>query len=449
MKKVVGIVVFICSVFSLYGQIEFDRPEAFLFERKNNFLKRVDSSYLDSIKPSETVATKNKLFSIEKPKEYTGYFSLYGNGYINSNSITNEFVKAYAYNYSYIDNNLKQEQEDRFKNSNSIGYDIRSGLYGQYKSKNIRYEAGISYRDFASVQFSPAMFNLVFYGNSMYAGQTADLDPFKLYNTNYQTFYLGARTTVGSKKNMEIAGRLGFVRGGRLQKINSKNLSLYTDPNGSYLTLNGKFDVAFTEDSLYATIPPMNGAGLTSDLFYSIKGKKGTFTAELLDLGFVKWKDVATYSGDSSYTYSGINADDILGNGGIKLDPVNLTTFLDNLGLKKVVKDVTYLLPATLNLSYYRNLSSKITVSGSVRQQFVYGYKPRVSAKLAYYIKKDFVVIPTIAYGGFGRADIELGIAKTFAERLIVSANLMWFEYLVLPNSTSGNGMSVAFSYYF
>jgi hypothetical protein len=448
MKKIISVVVFICSIVSLYGQIEFDRPEAFLFERKNNFLKRVDSTYMDST-GVETIATKNKLYAIEKPKAYTGYVSLYGNGYINSNSITNEFIKAYAYTYSYIDADLKQQQVDRLKSSNVVGYDIRTGLYGQYKLKNIRYEAGVSYRDFASVQFSPDMFNLVFYGNSMYAGQTANLDPFKLYNTNYQTFYMGARTTVGSKKNMEIAGRLGFVRGGRLQKINSKNLSLYTDANGSFLTLNGKFDVAYTEDSMYATIPPMNGAGITTDLFYAIKGKKGTFTLELLDLGFVKWKDVATFSGDSSYTYSGLDVENILGTGGIKMDPINLTSFFDNLGLTKVNKDVTYMLPATLNVSYYRNISAKVSFSGSVRQQFVYGYKPRVSAKLAYYLKKDFVLIPTIAYGGFGRADIELGVAKTFAERLIVSANLMWFEYLVLPNSTSGNGMSVAFSYYF
>ncbi|WP_018343492.1 hypothetical protein [Cytophaga aurantiaca] len=445
MKKIGSIVVFICSIVSVYAQVDFDRPEAFLFERKNRLLKEVDSTDSDQ----ETVSTKNKTFSLEKEKEYKAYFSAYGSGYINSNAITNSFIKAYLYTKSYIDSDLKQQQVDRLKKSNSIGVDLKAGIYGQHTFKKIRVEAGLNYRDFYSSQYSADAYKLAFYGNSMYAGQTASLDPMSMYNVNYQTIYLGVKKTVGKKQNIQLGARLGFVRGGRLQRIHSKNLSLYTANDGSYLTLNGKFDVAYTDDSTYSAVPSMNGAGLTSDYFFSIKGKQSELAIELLDVGFVRWNDVATYKGDGSYTYDGIAIDNIIGGNGIVLDPVNLATIFENMGIHKTVKDVTYMLPSTVHVSYYRHLSPKVTITGGVRQQFVHGYIPKIYGKLAYYLKKDFVLIPTLSYGGFGRADVELGIAKSFSEHLLVSANLMWFEYLVAPSKTSGQGMSVAFSYYF
>lgn len=445
MKKISSIVVFICSIVSVSGQIDFDRPEAFLFERKNRLLKEVDTTDSDQ----QTVSTKNKIFGVEKENAYKAYFSTFGSAYINSNALTNSFTKSYLYTKSYIDDDLKQQQVDRLKKSNVIGIDIKAGLYGQYQLKKIRVEAGLAYRDFYSSQFSSDAFNLIFYGNSMYAGQSASLDPMSVYNVNYQTFYLGVKKTVGKKQNIQLGARLGFVRGGRLQKVHSENLSLYTASNGSYLTLNGKFDVAYTEDSVYSVMPPMNGGGLTSDYFFSVKGNRSEFAVELLDVGYVRWNDVTTYTGDGAYTYDGFEIDNIIGGNGIVLDPVNLSSFLESMGLTKTVKDVTYMLPSTLHVSYYRHLSPKVSLTGGVRQQFVHGYVPRVYGKLAYYISKDFVLVPTLSYGGFGRGDFELGIAKSFSNHLLVSTNLFWFEYFAAPSKTSGHGMSVAFSYYF
>jgi hypothetical protein len=445
MRKISSIVIFICSIASVFGQVDFDRPEAYLFERKNRLLKEVDSTNSDQ----QTVSTKNKTFGVEKEATYKTYFSIYGSGYINSNALTNSFLKSYLYTKSYISDDLKQQQVNRLKKSNCIGADIKIGIYGQHTVNKLRVEAGLSYRDFYSSQFSSDAFKLIFYGNSMYAGQTASLNPMNVNNVNYQTLYLGIKKTVGKKQNIQLGARLGFVRGGRLQKVRSENLSLYTDTYGGYLTLNGKFDVAYTDDSTYAAVPSMNGAGLTSDYFFSIKGNRSEFAVELLDVGFVRWNNVTTYSGNGSYTYNGIEIDNIIGSNGIVLDPVNLSSFLENMGLHKTIKDVTYMLPSTLHVSYYRHLTPKISVTGGIRQLFVRGYMPRVYGKLTYYVNKKFVLIPMLAYGGFGRADVELGIAKSFSDHLLISTNLFWFEYFAAPSKTSGHGMSLAFSYYF
>lgn len=446
MKKISSFIIGLFCVGSAVAQVEFDRPESFLFERKNRLLKQVDSTADSAI---EKVSTKRKNFSLENEVSYKGYFSAYGSGYMNSSAITNSFFKSYFYTYSFIDNDLKQQQVDRLKPSNRIGTDIKIGIYGQYKIKNTRYEAGINYREFSATQFSADAFKLVFYGNSMFAGQTASLKPMNAYVLNYQSFYMGARKNLGKKENVTIGGRIGFVRGGRLQKIRSTNTSLYTDPEGQFLTLNGKFDVAYTDDSTYSNIPSMHGAGLSTDLFFSVKDAKNELVIEVLDLGFIRWNNIVNYSGDGSYTYSGIEMNNLFSGGAFTFDPITLSSVLENMGIKKEQKDMLYMLPSTLNIAYYRHLSPKVTLSGGVRQQFVAGYVPRLYAKAAYYIKKDFVIIPTVAYGGFGRADFELGISKSFSDHFLVSTKLFWFEYLVLPSASSGHGMSLAFSYYF
>lgn len=446
MKKISSFIIVLFCVGSAVAQVEFDRPESFLFERKNRLSKQIDSANTDGV---ETVSTKRKTFALEKEVPYTGYFSVYANGYMNSNAITNSFFKSYFYTYSFIDNDLKQQQVDRLKSSNRLGTDIKGGVYGQYKIKNTRYEAGLGYRNFSATQFSADAFKLVFYGNSMYAGQTASLTPLNSYDMNYQSFYVGARKNLGKKENVTVGARVGFIRGGRLRKVHSKNTSLYTDLNGEFLTVNGKFDIAYTDDSTYSTIPSMHGAGFSTDLFFSVKDGKNELAIEVLDLGFIHWNNLVTYKGDGSYTYSGIEIDNLFNGGDLAFDPISVNSVLSNMGVNKEVKDMTYMLPSTLNIAYYRHLSPKVTLSGGVRQQFVAGYIPRAYFKTAYYIKKDFVIIPTLAYGGFGRADFELGVSKSFSDHLLVSTNLFWFEYLALPSSTSGHGMSLAFSYYF
>lgn len=446
MRKLSSVIVIIaCSIVNVFAQVDFDRPEAFLFERKNRLVKVSDTLSTDL----ELIKTKHKTFGVEKEDSYKGYFSVTGSGYINSTGLTNSFLKSYLYTKSFIDDDLKQQQVDRFKKSNAFGADIKVGIYGQYLIKNIRVEAGLAYRDFYSSQFSSDAFKLIFYGNTMFAGQSANLNPMYMNNVNYQSLYMGLKKTVGKKQNIQLGARLGVLRGGRLQKIKSNNLSLFTAADGSYLRLNGKFDVTYTDDSLYSAVPRMNGLGLSTDYFFSIKAARSELAIELLDVGFIHWNDVVSYSGDGSYTYNGLQVDNILSGNGVSLDPINLQTLFKNMGLNKTVQDVTYWLPSTLHLSYYRHLSPKITLTGGVRQQFVHGYKPNVYGKLAYYMNKKFVLIPMLSYGGFGRADVQLGIAKSFSNHLLISTNLLWFEYFAMPNKSSGHGMSVALSYYF
>ena len=450
MKKliIIAAILFVGNVSAL-AQVEFDRPEAFLFERKNRLVAisdTIETGKSDRINIGSYKYKEKKSFAVTDPIDYKGYCSVYGNADVNSNAITNSFVKSLLYNYSYIDQNLIQQQINRLKSSNRFGADINAGSYGQYRVKNILVEAGLKYRSFYAEQFSRDDFSLIFKGNNY--GQTANLSPLNVTDYTYQALYVGARKTIDKKKRITVGMRVGYIKGGSLQYARSKNMSLYTATDGSYINLNGDFQVAYSNDSTNSSVPRTTGNGMYTDFNFVIKGDKGEFVAELLDLGFIRWNNVSYYSGNGQYQYSGFNYNPLAANS-LSITSVTPVGFFDQMGLNRQTKNVTYMLPTTLHLAYFRHLTPKITVSGGVRQMAVPGYIPRVYGKLAYYIRKDFVIIPTLAYGGFGRADIELGISKTFKEHVIVSVNLFCFEYLVAPNKTSGNGLSFSMSYYF
>jgi len=274
MKKIIAAsILLFTGIFSLYAQVEFDRPEAFLFERKNRLIKKVDT--IDSRKSdrdqSEEYPKKSK-WSYESPIQYKGYFSAYGNAYINSNCITNAFIKSFLYTANFIDDNLKQQQLNRMSSSNVIGADVNIGVYGQYRINNILVEAGLKNRNFYSAQFSKDAFSLIFNGNS--AGQTANLSPLNVTDYTYQAFYVGARKTVDKKKRITVGMRVGVIRGGSLQYVRSKNLSLYTATDGSYINLNGNFQVAYSNDSTNSTAPKQQVAVYIQILILPLKGIK-------------------------------------------------------------------------------------------------------------------------------------------------------------------------------
>jgi hypothetical protein len=114
------------------------------------------------------------------------------------------------------------------------------------------------------------------------------------------------------------------------------------------------------------------------------------------------------------------------------------------MGLRKEKKSLTYFIPATLHVNYTYNHSDRLTMVTGVKHMLNAAYIPRLYIKMVYYLKKNLIIVPTLAYGGFGRGDFELGIAKSFKDKLMISANLFYLEYFLLPKKSSGNGFNLS-----
>lgn len=397
--------------FSAHAQIEIDRNDLYLLDQQDPAVeKRSDSKHLLNL----------------------------GIGFhLNANSITNDFVKGLLYQ-GFIDNERKDLVTARLKETNRGGYDFNTGITYRYQANpDLAILAGLNQRQQFNVKFPKDLFELVFRGNKQFVDQKAEIGPMTLNFFDYQSLFLGVEKNINSK--FIIGGGLSIIRGGQFNTLRIDRGTLYTAPDGSYLDFDMKFKLAFSESENFFT---SNGIGLAANWNASFIQEKGRLNFEIRDLGFIRWSNLRTYEGDSVYRYEGIKVNNVLTFSDSIFSQIKVDSIAADLGIKGFEKDFTYTIPATFHVNYVRYLSEKITLVGGVKYMLRSAYIPRVYVKGLYYFSDDFFIAPVIAYGGFGRLDFELGAAKSFNGKLILSANAFYLEYLLLPKKTSGQGFN-------
>ena len=157
--------------------------------------------------------------------------------------------------------------------------------------------------------FPADVFNVAFYGNANYAGESAKLSPFNLNAISYQQLEIGfVCTNVFGKAKLGVG--VSFLAGQQLQQI-SMSLQVTCIQTHSDNTFNS----IQTQNIMRVIALPVNthfnGYGASLDVYFSMPYKLGTkngdLTISVSDLGFIKWNSKSlTYNKDTSFTYSGI-----------------------------------------------------------------------------------------------------------------------------------------------
>jgi len=242
---------------------------------------------------------------------------IYGNADYSSNAVTTAFLTNYIQG-SYLDDNLKQQVVSNLQNTNRLGYSLNYGAMGvlyndTIKSHVFNFFIALRHKSYINAAFPPDVFNVAFYGNASYAGQTAKLSPFNLNSLSYQQLEIGSVCTNFGKVQLGVG--VSFLAGQQLQVINTSEGYLYTDPYGQYIQLasNTKYNASDSTPGNY-----LNGYGASLDIYlsapYKIAGKNGKVTVSMSDLGFIRWNSHSlSYNKDTTYLYNGININSING----------------------------------------------------------------------------------------------------------------------------------------
>ena len=416
MKLFLFLFFIIVTMMPAFSQIELERNDQYLLRQKNPGQGRNDSI--------KTLINLN------------------GGYYLNSNSINNNFIRFFRDNY--ITDQNKSENEKRLKSVNRAGLEMNAGLTWMQKGKKLTYVVGLNERRMFNAKFTKDFFELVFRGNGGYTGKSAQLSPLNITYFNYESLYLGVQKNIEEKKLM-IGGGISLIRGGTFDQAKIKKGTLYTDSNSAYFEFNMNYQLAYPDKqgSLFGN---RNGLGLAGTFYLSWIREKGQVNFEVRDLGFISYKNLNVYSGNSTYRYNGYDVNNILQFNDSIFTNLKTDSVAKSIGIQKEKKKITYMIPATVHLNYVYNYSDRLTLVGGIKHIINTSYIPRLYIKSVYYLKKDLIVIPMLAYGGFGRADIELGISKSFRDKLMISANLFYLEYFLMAKKSSGNGLSLSIS---
>ncbi len=192
-------------------------------------------------------------------------------GYINSNAVSNNFIKSF-YRGKFLDDDLKKEVSDALVFENRLGGDLKTGFTYNFHSLEGSGKPTFSFsyfdREHLSLSFSEDLFKTIFYGNKMFEGDTAKLWNFRANYLHYEQFRFGWKWN-GDATHGSYGIAFSLLSGDQNLYLDGSSGGLYTAPGGSYLTLPLRMDV-FQTDTAKRNYFSQNGMGFSTDLFYEM-----------------------------------------------------------------------------------------------------------------------------------------------------------------------------------
>lgn len=370
-----------------------------------------------------------------------------GDAAFNATDLTNAFARTFVDN-SFISTDVKDKALEKTGRFNRLGGDLNSGFGLSFRIDSIfekhpyhlQFFTGFYDRQHLDARYGHDLFELAFYGNKPFAGDTAAMDGAEFNYFRYQQFELGISSDNGMGRRLSAG--LSMLKGEKLLEVNTGNSYLYTSDIGDRLELYANASVRQSDTST-ANTDAFNGWGLSANLMYELNYNtlgnspgSGYLRIECSDLGFIRWNEnTFNYSMDTTFRYSGIYIQDIFN---LQDSVFNETvdSMQEAFNSQRAKSANTFILPPLFRLTLGQvNGKRHFTAGIHYRHKanatpFIYlqeGYKPT-----------DFLLLSArLAYGGYGRISggLEAVILLAGFEITAGTSNL---DGLIFTNSRSG-----------
>lgn len=329
--------------------------------------------------------------------------------YSAGNAITNKFAKTYLQN-KFIDSTLKADVVANQRDNNMIGFHNEVDFFYCKKKSKIGWIVGLRFVSHAGANFTNDMFNLYFYGNSPFKGDTLSLENFVFNYSTYQTIYGGIIFERNKESNfLRLAIMPQYVKGQRFNYIDNTG-SLYTASDISYINLDMDLK-GYSSDSIKRKMDAFNGHGAGLSLNFQF-GKPNNYTVTIAatDAGFVKWnKNTYSLQVDTSYYYDGIEIQNLLDS--ISLQVSGTENFKSSLINYTNRKGYTTMLPARMDLAIDKYLLSEKLIAGIGFHYLADGvFTPQVHLRMRYHFNSNFSLALAGYKGGYKPYNIDLSL---------------------------------------
>ena len=374
-----------------------------------------------------------------------------------SNGLTNSFINS-LYKGDFLDSATKANQENQMHPSNRVGgYASYSVAYTwRNNPDSTKWEFTIAYRDREALsgEFSSDAFKLGFEGNRPFLGKTADLSNTQMTLMHWQQIQF--ETKYYSEDNRsEIALGVSILNGQQMQGANIRTGSVYTEPSANYIDVNNFFASYYRSDTAKTSFGNRNGAGSSFNFrFSTVLGDSGSpFQHQLSfmvqDIGFITWNDKSqVYNVDTTVHYTGVNASDVVLNGGHVTGLPNSDSLIGKPKSERIYQ------PLPLGLRFRYSLITPWPVWGGVDIR-AWNYSAGNTAKqisiFAGWHSNDFRLSMTggAAYGGFARLQFPLQVAYEISKYFSFTLGTTNLAAYLAPKKSYGQGLylnlSVAF----
>ena len=313
-----------------------------------------------------------------------------------------------------------------------------------FKKRKIEFIIGLRDRNHFDLRFSHDLFNLVFYGNERFAGQSANLSGFNFHLLQYQSIQFGYHQQVSNRFNYGIL--ISFINGQNDIEMNSPYSTLYTDPLGESINLSSQMNYNYTNLNT-TNLGVTNGEGFGLDAFigYSYIKKplwEESFNCSLKDIGFIHWNSHSTSAKiDSNYNFSGVTLNSLFSIQSGAIEKLNSDSILNKL-IKKTSTTYTTLIPGSFDLNSITQFK-KWKITKGVNYIFNANYRLNYYMTGAYAFTNNYLFIVGASYGGYTNLSIIAGLKAYLSRNLVIQLNSTNVLGFITPSSSLGQSLSV------
>ena len=368
---------------------------------------------------------------------------------VNSTALTTEYTKAFARGIK-IKDETKERISRRLQGLNLFGGDVNVGGFFVVSPDSLLGMAGTSWygglrhRENFNGVFSEDFFNLDFFGNSGFKGDTANLSGFEFNLLRYQQLEAGVIFNEGSTG-------IGFslLKGQEHQNFEIPLGAMYTAPNAEFVDLDLLMNVRQTDRNKRG-FHYINGIGASIDFFTNItfgtvETPKHRMLLEVRDLGLMRWNSNATrYKIDSTYHFNDLLVDNIF----TLRDSVFGSQFSDSslaIHASTIKTGYTTILPAILHVAEIFTIHEGLKLMGGIKYRLMANYNLYYYVCGSYRISPYFEITIRTSYGGYGGLNSGMALKSYIKEQYTITLGSENLEGFLLPSFTGGNSAFLSF----
>jgi len=369
-------------------------------------------------------------------------FNYYASNSFN-NQLTDKFIKG-----GEITKDIKDFNQSKLGRLNSFGGEMEQQiLYYNYnitpfKSKpNLGMVFSAEDVNFISTNVNSNLYNILFYGNQNYLGDTMDFSFSHAQYLHYQKIGFGL---VNKKYKSYL--KVNFLFGNKLTNYRLGNTWMYSSPESDSIKFNLNAE-GFASDTVKSYLQS-KGYGFSFDfqhnfIYVDKKDRSQVINIKLSNFGVIFWdKNTKQTYVDSANTFSGFELSQLLQRDSTSGDLYNL----DTLGIFSRTRNHAEILPFEISI---QKLANRYT---DQKIQLIFGLKALISSDYrpygfvgVYYSPISSVGISSrLAYGGFG--GFKVGLSANYFVKKKFSLNIGTYDLIGFISPKYGFGKSLNLS---
>lgn len=400
------------------------------------------------------VAQNNTDFFVDSTQHLTVSF---GAGYSYGSSVMNtNFLSKFLFG-GRIEREDKDASYKNLSSHNRLGGDINYQFNVEipfdtlFRKSNISLVVGVENTEHIDAAFTSDLFKFTFDGNKQFAGEFAEIGGTNYNHYQYQKINVGfVNYKYFDDKLAKEGVILSLIKGEQNEAITIPRGSIFTQELGKEIDLDLRYSYN-SSDTANKGIAAFNGYGVSTDLFSEIflrNGDKVYLGVE--DLGFIYWnKNSLNIGSDSTFHYDGIWVDNIFDLNDSLLSNISKDSIINKISTTNQKSSYSIALPTSVNITYTKVLNEKWKINIGVYHKILANFFPLIYTNCYYYFNEKLVAKSHLSYGGYGRLNAGLAMAKSFNKYIEVFIGSNNLEAFIMPNLSFNSSGYIGIKSYF